>query len=90
VLRGPVWIGSGCHVEAGAVVERSVLFDYARVGAGATAREALISGAYCVSGNGHVEQAANLPVSQRWWGDTRQSQPLSVLNPRGVNANWHN
>jgi mannose-1-phosphate guanylyltransferase len=88
VLRGPVWIGSGCHVEAGAVVERSVLFDYARVGSGATAHEALISGSYCVSGDGHVEQAANLPVSQRWWSDTRQPQPTSGLNTRGINLGW--
>ncbi|MEZ7846811.1 MAG: NDP-sugar synthase [Polaromonas sp.] len=88
VLRGPVWIGSGCHVEAGTVVERSVLFDYARIGAGATVREALVSGAFCVSRDGHVAQAANLPVSQRWWGDARQSQPLSFLNPSGINPGW--
>ena len=88
VLRGPVWIGSGCHVEAGVVVERSVLFDYARIGAGATVREALVSGAFCVSGDGRVAQAANLPVSQRWWGDARQSQPLSFLNPSGINPGW--
>ena len=90
VLRGPVWIGSGCHVEAGAVVERSVLFDYARVGAGATAREALVSGAYCVSGGSDVEQAANLPLSQRWWGDARQSRPMPFFNPGGVNPVWSN
>lgn len=79
VLRGPVWIGSGCHIEAGAVVERSVLFDYARVGAGATARESLVSGAYCVSGDGRVEQADSLLSSQRWWGDARQSTALVTM-----------
>jgi len=90
VLRGPVWIGSGCHLEAGAVVERSVLFDYARVGAGATVVESLVSGAYCVTGDGRVEQASSLPDKLRWWGDARQSRPASVLSPGGVRASWRN
>jgi mannose-1-phosphate guanylyltransferase len=88
VLRGPVWIGSGCHIEAGAVVERSVLFDYAKIGAGAIACEALVSGAYCVTSDGWVEQANSLPDSQRWWGDARQpsgtvtaSSAWQAMNP---------
>jgi mannose-1-phosphate guanylyltransferase len=90
VLRGPVWIGSGCHIEAGAVVERSVLFDYARVDAGATACEALVSGTYCVTSDGCVEQVNSLQDSQRWWGDARQSPPTTILNPRSIKQSWRN
>jgi mannose-1-phosphate guanylyltransferase len=90
VLRGPVWIGSGCHIEAGAVVERSVLFDYARVDAGATACEALVSGTYCVTSDGCVEQVNSLQDRQRWWGDARQSPPTTILNPRSIKQSWRN
>jgi mannose-1-phosphate guanylyltransferase len=90
VLRGPVWIGNGCHVEAGAVVERSVLFDYAKVGAGAMAREALVSHAYCVSKDGCIEQAASMPDRQRRWFHTPQSQQTAVLNTRSTNPGWSN
>ncbi len=90
VLRGPLWIGNGCHVEAGAVVERSVLFDYAKVGAGATASEALISHAFCVSKAGHIEQAASVPENQRWWGYAKESQRASVLSLSGIQPGWIN
>ena len=32
-IIGPTWIGHGSHIRAGATVERSVLFDYTRIGA---------------------------------------------------------
>lgn len=67
-FKGPVWIGSGCHIQAGAHIERSVVFDYAHVGANANAREVIVSGSYCVSREG---QAAEVPAA-RWWGDARR------------------
>ena len=67
-FKGPVWIGNGCHIEAGAHIERSVVFDYAHVGANATAREVIVSGAYCVSREGRAHEAP----AQRWWGDARR------------------
>ena len=67
-FKGPVWIGNGCHIEAGAHIERSVVFDYAHVGANATARELIVSGAYCVSREGRAHEAP----AQRWWGDARR------------------
>jgi mannose-1-phosphate guanylyltransferase len=69
-FKGPVWIGNGCHIEAGAHIERSVVFDYAHVGANATAREVIVSGNYCVSRDG---EADNTPAA-RWWGDARRRQ----------------
>ena len=65
---GPVWIGNGCHIEAGAHIERSVVFDYAHVGANATAREVIVSGSYCVSREGQADDAP----AARWWGDARR------------------
>lgn len=67
-IKGPVWIGNGCHIEAGAHIERSVVFDYAHVGANATAREVIVSGAYCVSREGRAQEAS----AKRWWGDARR------------------
>ena len=64
----PVWIGNGCHIEAGAHIERSVVFDYAHVGANATGREVIVSGSYCVSRDGQADDA---PAS-RWWDDARR------------------
>lgn len=69
-LNGPVWIGNGCRIEAGAHIERSVVFDYAHVGANATARELIVSGRYCVHHDG-AEAAAQLV---HWRGDARQRE----------------
>jgi mannose-1-phosphate guanylyltransferase len=86
VLRGPLWIGSGCHVEAGAVLERSVLFDYTKVGAGATASEVLVAHDYCVSRNGHIEHAASIPGSQRWWGYANRPRQTQLALPIHTDA----
>jgi mannose-1-phosphate guanylyltransferase len=67
-FKGPVWIGNGCHIEAGAHIERSVVFDYAHVGANATVREVIVGGAYCVSREGRAPEAS----APRWWGDARR------------------
>jgi mannose-1-phosphate guanylyltransferase len=68
VLRGPLWVGEGCHVEAGAQVERSILFDYAHVGANAVVRDMIVSGRYCVQHDGAQAPQAG---PARWWGDAR-------------------
>jgi mannose-1-phosphate guanylyltransferase len=67
-FEGPVWVGNGCHIESGSHIERSVVFDYAHVGANATAREVIVSGSYCVSREGQAEDAP----AARWWGDARR------------------
>jgi len=76
-LRGPVWIGNGCHVQAGAQIERSVVFDYAQIGANAVAREVIVSGTYCVDRDGCAEGAPATP----WWGDARQRRAVSQRAP---------
>ncbi len=45
-LAGDVVVGSGCWVEAGAVVERSVLLPGARVGAGARVEDCIVGPGY--------------------------------------------
>jgi mannose-1-phosphate guanylyltransferase len=68
-LMGPTWIGNGCRIEAGATVARSILFDYAHIGANAMARERIVSGSYCVRRDGSADQQA----LTGWRGDARSA-----------------
>ncbi|MBE9609548.1 sugar phosphate nucleotidyltransferase [Chitinilyticum piscinae] len=62
-LIGPLWIGRGSIVERGAHVERSLIFDYTRVGTQALLVEKLASGRWCARADGlTVDPAAsNIP-----------------------------
>lgn len=71
-LRGPTWIGNGCRVDEGATLTRSILFDYAHIGANAMARERIVSGAYCVSREGLADQAP----ATGWRGDARSDRRM--------------
>ena len=71
-LMGPTWIGNGCRVDEGATLERSILFDYAHIGANALARERIVSGNYCVSREGLADQEP----STGWRGDARCGHAL--------------
>ena len=71
-LRGPTWIGNGCRVDEGATLTRSILFDYAHIGANAMARERIVSGSYCVSREGLADQAP----ATGWRGDARSDRHM--------------
>ena len=71
-LRGPTWIGNGCRVDEGATLTRSILFDYAHIGANAMARERIVSGSYCVSREGLADQAP----ATGWRGDARSDRRM--------------
>ncbi|MFO1413346.1 MAG: NDP-sugar synthase [Burkholderiales bacterium] len=70
-LLGPVWIGDGCHVEAGAWLERSIVFDYARVGPNGVVKEVIVSGNYCVTRDGKPLGTAGSATNDEWWSDAR-------------------
>lgn len=67
---GPTWIGHGSHLRADCTVERSVLFEYTRIGINQTASERTMSPQYCVDRHGQTLYVGDedLPIS---WGDAR-------------------
>lgn len=69
-LRGPLWIGDDCRVDAGAHLDRSIVLDYAHVGANANVRELIVSGTSCVNREGRPAADAEIR-GRRWWGDAR-------------------
>lgn len=77
-LIGPIYIGSGCHVETNAHVEKSVLFDYTRIGFCANINDKMICGDYCVDSSG---DSINIADSDIGWviADARVPKgPLST------------
>ncbi|MCP9759256.1 NDP-sugar synthase [Aquitalea sp. S1-19] len=62
-LIGPLWLGRGSIVERGAHLERSLVFDYTRVGAQARLFEQLASGRWCAHADGLTVDpvASNIP-----------------------------
>jgi len=74
-LMGPVYIGSGSVIESGAVVERSVIFDYTRLGPQAHVKEMMICGGYCVDSAGTVIDLAQSDIDWVIRDARRRSQP---------------
>ena len=69
-IVGPAWIGHGCHVRAGARVERSILFEYTRIGAGMLFQDMIVSPSYCVDRLGRATYVGDDRCPLRW-GDAR-------------------
>ncbi len=69
-INGPAWIGHGCHLREDSTVERSVLFEYTRVGEGQTFREMIMSPGYCVNRHGQTAYHGDVDNPLRW-GDSR-------------------
>jgi len=67
---GPAWIGHGSHLRAGARVERSILFEYTRVGEGMRFAEKILSPQYCVDRSGDAVYVGDDTCTLRW-GDAR-------------------
>lgn len=76
-IQGPTWIAHGCHLQGGAKVHRSILFEYTRMRKHAQVDEALVFGRHCVDKHGEPLGGAGLD----WVGDARA---LSDTAPRGV------
>ena len=71
-IIGPAWIGHGCHLRAGSRVERSILFEYTRLGEFQTFSEVIMSPQYCVDRNGETTYVGDDSCVLRW-GDARGS-----------------
>ena len=73
-IIGPAAIGAGSIIEAGAHVERSIVWEYTRVSGRATLRESIVCGPYCVTSKGvtvSIDEAA-----LRWVvDDARRTNP---------------
>jgi mannose-1-phosphate guanylyltransferase len=69
-IVGPAWIGHGCHLSAGSRVERSVLFEYTRIGAGMLFQDMIVSPSYCVDRQGRATYVGDDRCPLRW-GDAR-------------------
>jgi mannose-1-phosphate guanylyltransferase len=67
---GPTWIGHGCHLRAGCTVERSVLFEYTRIGTAQWASERIMSPQYCVDRHGNTLYVGD-EDAPLVWGDAR-------------------
>ncbi|RMG44470.1 MAG: NDP-sugar synthase [Acidobacteria bacterium] len=61
-LIGPSFIGPGCVIESGAHIERSVVFDYTRIGSAAHLHEMLVCGGYSVDASGTVIDLARADI----------------------------
>ncbi len=74
-IVGPAMIGPNCSICGGATVEKSVIFEYSRLGPGARLVDKLVFGRYCVDKTGATidVQAAALD----WLiTDARQDSPF--------------
>ncbi|KAF7600890.1 MAG: mannose-1-phosphate guanyltransferase [Candidatus Dactylopiibacterium carminicum] len=69
-IVGPTWIGHGSHLRKGATVERSVLFEYTRIGEGMKFSEMIVSARYCVDRHGNTVYVGDDRCVLRW-GDAR-------------------
>ena len=69
-IIGPAWVGHGSHVRAGSRVERSVLFEYTRIGAGMLFQDMIVSPSYCVDRLGNATYVGDDRFPLRW-GDAR-------------------
>ena len=69
-ILGPTWIGHGCHLEEGARISRSILFDYSRIGTGGRVMDALVFGRNCVDRDGQPQRHEG---ELDWVGDARDS-----------------
>ncbi|WP_018988206.1 sugar phosphate nucleotidyltransferase [Aromatoleum toluclasticum] len=67
---GPTWIAHGSHLRAGSRVERSILFEYTRVGEGQRFSEKILSPQYCVDRSGETLYVGDDRTELRW-GDAR-------------------
>lgn len=69
-ITGPCWIGHGCHIRTGATVNRSVLFEYTRIGAHMQVDAMIMSPEYCVDRHGDTRYRGDEETELRW-GDAR-------------------
>jgi len=78
-IVGPTWISHGCHVQSGARVERSILFEYTRIGGGARVEDAVVFGRFCVDRHGNAVSTG--PGALSWVSDARAQGGIHAGQP---------
>ena len=73
-IIGPTWIGHGCHVQKGALITRSILFEYTRIGSAGCIEDSVVFGRYCVDKEGNAAHEADSEID--WVGDARVRESL--------------
>ena len=68
-IIGPTWVGHGCHVKSGAVISRSILFEYTRLGSAGFVEDSVVFGRYCVDKDGNAAHQDDAELD--WVGDAR-------------------
>jgi mannose-1-phosphate guanylyltransferase len=69
-IIGPAWIGHGSHIRSRTRLERCILSEYVRVGAGQQLSEMIMSSQYCVDREGNTHYLGEDKFAVRW-GDSR-------------------
>ncbi|MDP1525834.1 MAG: NDP-sugar synthase [Rhodocyclaceae bacterium] len=82
-LIGPVAIGNGAVIEAGAHVESSIVMDYTRVGSQTYCRNKILGGAFCVDADGTVLDVRHTDTS--WLFQDARTE-AATLNPIQANV----
>jgi mannose-1-phosphate guanylyltransferase len=74
-IIGPSAIGNNCSICSGAIVDKSVIFEYSRIGSGVRLVDKLVFGRYCVDKTG---ASIDMKAAALDWliTDTRQEFPL--------------
>ena len=65
-IIGPTWIGHGSHIRRRAVVSRSILFEYTRIGEGMEFSQMIVSPNYCVDSKGQAVYRGDDSCLLRW------------------------
>lgn len=73
-IIGPSMIGPNCCICSNAIVDRSVIFEYSRIGSGVRLVDKLVFGRYCVDKTG---ASIDMQAAALDWliTDTRQADP---------------
>lgn len=69
-ILGPTWISRGCHLQSGAKVHRSILFEYTLLRKQREICDAMVFGQYCVDKEGQPVDSSNFGLD--WVGDARE------------------
>ncbi len=77
-IIGPAMIGPNCYICGGATVEKSVIFEYSRLGPGARLIDKLVFGRHCVDKTGAT---IDVQVAALDWLITDARQEASLISP---------
>ncbi len=71
-IIGPTFIGSGCVLNEGCLIDQSVIFNYTQIARAVTLRHRMVLGKYCISSDGDAIDTEETDLS--WLiGDARRS-----------------